>query len=67
MNEIFDEMNRLIFFYRLCASNCKGFKNTNLVISSKLLNFRVKSEVLFILVNTVIRRMACELLLMQSV
>ena len=39
----------------------------NLVISSKLLNFRVKPEVLFILVNMVIRRMACELLLMQSV
>jgi hypothetical protein len=31
------------------------------------LNFRVKPEVLFILVNMVIRRMACELLLMQSI
>ena len=35
MNETFDEMNGLIFFYRLHASNCKGVKNTNLVISSK--------------------------------
>ena len=46
MNEVFDEMNGLIFLYKLQPSNCKGFKNTNLVISSK--NWSPKAETFFL-------------------